>query len=66
MFSCYFLVTEFGLLKNETHVVNYFTFKVKEINNQFNSWIVLSRNPDTIKKYSKTIHWIKSRNCDVI
>ena len=31
MFSCYFLVTEFGLLKNETHVANYFTFKVKEL-----------------------------------
>ena len=28
--------------------------------------IVLSRNPEAKKNYSKTIQWIKSRNCDVI
>ena len=32
MFSRYFLVIELCLLKDETHVANYFTFKVKETN----------------------------------
>ena len=60
------------LVKNETHVANYFTFKVKETNvctpQQNNSWIVLSGNPDAIKQKNclKTIQWIKSRNCDPI
>ena len=42
------------LLKNEAHVANYFTFKVKGTNvccpQQNNFCTVLSRNPDAIKK----------------
>ena len=68
IFSRYFLVTELCVFG--THVENYFIFKVKETNvcwpQQNNSSIVLSRNPDVIENYSKTIQLIKSRNCDVI
>jgi len=41
------------LNNSETHVANYCTFKLKETNVcwpwQNNSWLALSRNPDTIK-----------------
>jgi len=40
------------LYKNETHVANYYTFKLKETNlcwpQQNNSWLALSRNPVAI------------------
>ena len=58
------------LHKNETDVANYCKlFKLKETNvcpQQNNYLLALSRNLDTIKKYSKTIQWIKSRNFDAI
>jgi len=41
------------LYKSETHVANYYTFKLKETNicwrQQNNSWLALSRNLDVIK-----------------
>ena len=43
------------LYKNETHVANGCTFKLREMSNiclseQIISWLALSRNPDAMKK----------------